>query len=102
MSKLVFAAAQTQIQAHEKNLDEIALTDWHDYQIDWREREARFSVDGVEVFIAPNPPRMPLGFVAWVDNNAAVMGPGREFEFKRIGIEQRQWMELKYVKIEKL
>ena len=102
MSKLVFAVAQTQIHAHEKILDEIALTDWHDYQIDWSEREARFRVDGAEVFIAPNPPRMPLGFVAWVDNNAAVMGPGREFEFKRIAIGQRQWMELEYVKIEKL
>jgi hypothetical protein len=83
-------------------LDEIALSDWHNYQIDWREREARFSVDGAEVLIAPNPPQMPLGFVAWVDNNAAVVGPGREFGFTRIAIGQRQWMELEYVKIEKL
>lgn len=102
MSKLVFKAAQSRINAHEKILDEVALTDWHVYEIEWREREARFSVDGTEVLVAPNPPRMPLGFVAWVDNNAPVMGPGREFSFKRIAIPQRQWMELAYVKIEKI
>lgn len=102
MSKLVFAAAQSRINAREKILDDISLTDWHDYQIDWREHEARFSVDGTEVLTAPNPPRMPLGFVAWVDNNAAVMGPGRDFDFKRIAIGQRQWMELAHVKIEKI
>ncbi len=102
MSKLVFKLAQTRINAHEKNLDDIALTDWHDYRIDWLAREARFYVDGAEVLIAPNPPRVPLGFVAWADNNAAIMGPGREFDFKRIAIGQRQWLELAYVKIEEL
>lgn len=102
MSKLVFRLAQTRINAHEQVLNEISLTEWHDYQIDWLAHEARFWVDGNQVFVAPNPPRMPLGFVAWVDNNAAVMGPGREFDFKRIAVPQRQWMELAYVKIEKI
>ena len=99
MSKLVFKLAQTRINAHEKILDDIVLTDWHDYRIDWRVDAARFYVDGAEVLIAPNPPRMALGFVAWVDNNAAVMGPGRDFDFKRIAIGQRQWMELAHVRI---
>jgi hypothetical protein len=64
-------------------------------------REAIFSVDGREILRAPNPPTVPLGFVAWVDNNATTMGPGKEFDFKRIAIPQRQWMELAYVSIEK-
>lgn len=99
MSKLVFRLAQTRIHAYEQVLDDVALTDWHEYRIDWLSHEARFFVDGVEVFRAPNPPTVPLGFVAWVDNNAAAMGPGREFAFKRIAIPQRQWMELARVTI---
>jgi hypothetical protein len=102
MSKLVFALAQTRIRAREKTLDEVALTDWHEYRIDWLEREAIFFVDNVEILRAPNPPTMPLGFVAWVDNNAASIGPGRDFGFQRIAVPQRQWMELARVCIEPL
>jgi len=102
MSKMVFALAQTRINAHEQLLDEVALKDWHAYRIDWLEREAIFFVDGIEVCRANNPPRMPLGFVAWVDNNAAALGAGRAFAFKRIAISQRQWMEMEFVRIEKL
>lgn len=102
MSKWVFRLAQMRTHAHEKILDDVALTEWHEYRIDWLPREARFFVDSAEVFRAPNPPRVPLGFVAWVDNNAAVMGPGRAFAFERIRIEQRQWLELARVRIEPL
>lgn len=102
MSKLVFALAQTRIRAREKTLDEVALTDWHEYRIDWLAHEAIFLVDNVEMLRAPNPPTMPLGFVAWVDNNAASIGPGRDFGFQRIAVPQRQWMELSRVCIEPL
>ncbi len=102
MSKLVFALAELRVSAHEKILDEVAQTEWHAYCIDWLEREAAFFVDGVEVMRAPSPPQVPLGFVAWVDNNAASIGPGREFGFNRIAVPQRQWMELSRVKIETL
>lgn len=102
MSKLVFALAETRIQAREVVLDDVAITDWHEYRIDWLEREANFFVDNVQVLHAPHPPTMPLGFVAWVDNNAASIGPGREFAFNRIAIPQRQWMELAHVRIESL
>ncbi len=102
MSKIVFRAAQARTNAHEKTLDDVALTDWHAYRIDWLANEARFFIDGVEIFRAPNPPRVPLGFVAWVDNNFAVMGSGREFAFGRMAIAQKQWMELAYVGIERI
>jgi hypothetical protein len=78
------------------------LTDWHTYRLDWLPREAIFLVDEVEIFRAPNPPTAPLGFVAWVDNNATTMGPGRDFDFQRIAVPQRQWMELTRVRIEPL
>jgi hypothetical protein len=102
MSKLIFRLAQTRISANERVLGGISMNEWHDYQIDWLAKEARFSLDGVQIFASSSPPRMPLGFVAWVDNNAAVMGPGREFDFRRIAVPQRQFMELAYVRVEKI
>ena len=69
--------------------------------IDWQENEASFWVDGKQVFQAMNPPKVPLGFVAWVDNNSTSMGPGKEFAFNRIAIPMRGWMELASVTIEK-
>ncbi len=102
MSRLVFRLAQTRINAHEKTLDAITMTDWHEYALDWLPTVAVFSVDGVEVLRAPGPPTVPLGFVAWVDNNYTTMGPGREFSFGRMAIAQRQWLELSRVSIQPL
>lgn len=100
MSKLVFSLAQTRIHAHEKVLDKVMLDDWHTYRIDWLAQEAIFFVDDEEVLRAPHPPDGPLGFVAWIDNNLAVMGPGREFAFGRMAIPHKQWMDLSLVQIE--
>lgn len=102
MSKLVFGLAQTRIGANEQVLDGVGLTDWHDYRIDWRVHEARFYVDGVEIMCASKPPNVALGFVAWVDNNYAVMGPGKDFAFGRMSIPHQQWMDLSHVRVESL
>lgn len=102
MSKVVFALAEKRMNAAEFLLDDIGMTEWHEYRLDWRRAEAVFCIDAREVFRAPNPPMVPLGFVAWVDNNATSMGPGKDFSFSRIAIPQREWMELAYVRIEKI
>lgn len=100
MNKFVFAIAEKRLSAAEQVLS-VGMTQWHEYCLVWKMREVIFSVDGHEVLRASNPPTLPLGFVAWVDNNATSMGPGKEFEFKRIAVPQRQWMELAHIKIER-
>lgn len=99
MSKLVFSIAERRIRAAETLLDDVVLTGWHTYGLDWGLREAIYTVDGGEVARVGRPPTGPLGFVAWVDNNCTAMGPGRVFRFDRIAIPQRQWMELAEVTI---
>ncbi len=99
MSKLVFRLAETRMNAAEQVL-KLDMTEWHEYTLEWGTREAIFRVDKEEVLRVDNPPRVPLGFVAWVDNNATSMGPGKDFYFQRIAIPGRQWMELAYVRIE--
>lgn len=100
MDKLIFAAAEKRMGAAEVLLDDIDMTEWHEYKIEWRPAEAVFSVDGQERCRAKNPPTVPLGFVAWVDNNATTMGPGKEFSFQRVAVPMREWMEVSYIKIE--
>ncbi|MGE5139750.1 MAG: hypothetical protein ACM3JD_09825 [Rudaea sp.] len=98
MSKLVFAAAERRLDAAEAVLD-IDLREWHEYQIDWGRHDASFRVDGSQILRAPNPPNVPLGFVAWVDNNATSIGAGKEFSFTRIAVPGRQWMEISLIEI---
>ena len=102
LSKVVFKAAEARLNVAEYLIENVELTDWHDYRMEWQKDEAIFSVDGREIFRAPKPPTVPLGFVAWVDNNATTMGPGKDFSFARIAIPQQQWMELAFVKIDSI
>jgi hypothetical protein len=76
-----------------------SLTGWHDYRIDWGPEAAVFTVDGAEVLCAPDPPRGPLGFVAWVDNQYAVATPEGRFGFGLVATAEPQWLELESVSI---
>lgn len=102
MSKLVFRLAQTQLRADECLLDDVATTDWHTYRIDWKRNEATFFVDEHQVLSTSFPTNVPLGFVAWMDNNYAVMGPGRVFAFGRMEVTGKQWLEIRHIRIERL
>lgn len=74
------------------------LREWHTYAIDWRPDRARFFVDGAEILSAPNPPRGPLGFVAWVDNQYAVVTPRGQFRFGTLTTGP-QWLEIESLRI---
>lgn len=75
-----------------------SLDDWHDYAIEWRPDQARFLVDGQEALVAPNPPRGPLGFVAWIDNQYAVATPRGTLRFGTLDAGP-QWLDLAHVRI---
>lgn len=86
--------------ASEAILD-VDTTAWHDYALEWHADTARFFVDGALVLRSPNPPRGPLGFVAWIDNQYAVATPRGQLRFGTLatGI---QWLELDAVRITSL
>lgn len=74
------------------------LREWHTYEIDWRFDRARFAVDGVEVLSVGNPPRGPLGFVAWVDNQYAIATPRGQFRFDTLATGP-EWLEVESLQI---
>jgi len=70
------------------------LTDWHAYELEWRADGARWQVDGVAVLDTERPPRGPLGFAAWIDNQYAVVTPQGRFSFGLLDTHYEQWLEL--------
>ena len=77
------------------------LHDWHDYEIEWRPDSARFRVDGQEVLTVAAPPRGPLGFVVWVDNQYAIATPRGRLRFGALDTD-KQWLELASFSIQPL
>jgi hypothetical protein len=57
------------------------MTDWHTYELEWRRGGARWRVDGETILETDRSPRGPLGFVAWIDNQYAVVTPQGKFKF---------------------
>jgi hypothetical protein len=102
LTNLLYQMAQRQVHAGAVRIDGLELAEWHDYVIFWERREAVFSVDDREVLRVPRPPDMPLGFVAWMDNQVAVARPDGEFRFGLEALPGEQWLELERIEIEVL
>jgi hypothetical protein len=86
--------------AHEALL-EADLSSWNEYRLDWTNEAATFFINGIQVHRVDNPPRGPLGFVAWIDNQYAVATPRGVF---RSGVlkTDKQWLDLADISIESL
>ncbi len=90
----IMAAGRRVAQAREALLDDVALTDWHTYTLEWRTGEAVFSVDGAPRLRSAAPPRGPLGFVLWIDNQYAIAAPDGRFGFGLCALAETQWLEV--------
>ncbi len=78
--------------AHEATLA-TDVTAWHAYQLDWERDAATFAIDGAVVARLPQPPPGPLGFVAWLDNQYAVVTPRGVFRAGLLAAAP-QWLDL--------
>jgi hypothetical protein len=89
----VVSAALSWVQASEVRLA-IGLDDWHHYSLAWTDAGASFGVDGQTVLHTTITPSPPLGFVAWIDNQFAVVSPTGGLRFGVLPVEQPQWLEV--------
>jgi hypothetical protein len=99
LERLLVRAASSTVRAAEQILT-LDATAWHDYTLVWDRRLATWSVDGVEVLRTASPPTLPLGFVAWMDNQWAVMRPQGDVGFGLVSVPERQWLEISGVEID--
>lgn len=75
------------------------MTEWHTYVIDWQPKTAHFSVDGQTVLKCQTPPRGPLGFVLWLDNQYMVATPWGSFKYGLLAAPGEQWLEVSHIEI---
>jgi len=75
-------------------------TEWHAYGLEWRAKQARFSIDGSEIFTTPVSPRSPLGLVLWIDNQYAAFPPSGRLGMGTSANPQAAWLEMEMIEIE--
>lgn len=90
------------VTAYEALLDDVALDAWREYVLEWRPREARFWVDGVERLRSPAPPVGPLGLVIWIDNQYAVASLDGRLGFGVTPLAEAQTLEIEGLRLEPL
>ncbi|MCY4465711.1 MAG: hypothetical protein OXE46_09265 [Chloroflexi bacterium] len=102
-SRLMYDAlwdfGQRALGVHEVLLDAALLRDYHSYSIDWRADGAIFRVNGTEVLTADSVPGARLGFVAWVDNQYAIVSPQGRFGHGTLAVPQRQSLHIRDLRI---
>ncbi len=96
----LWPVGQRAIGVSEALLDGDLLADSHTYTLDWRRDGATFTVDGQVVHQTDRSPRGPLGFIAWMDNQYAIVTPQGRFGFGLVSVEREQALVLESVKIE--
>lgn len=86
---------QRGLRIEEKSLPLDLLPEWHTYSIEWETDRAVLSVDGRVVLETSRPPRGRMGFVAWIDNQYAIVTPMGRLGFGLLDVTAPQWVEVK-------
>lgn len=80
----------------------VDLSEAHLYELDWLRDQVIFRVDGEPVHVSPHSPKGPLGFIAWMDNQYAVVTPQGRFKWGLLKTDQQQWFALDQIEIQPL
>lgn len=93
---------QRAIGVSEKALDTDLLYTPYDYTIEWLPEQVIFKIDGEIVHETDLSPSGPLGFIAWIDNQYAIVTPQGRFGFGTVGVSHQQSLYLENVEIQQL
>ncbi len=96
----LWPVGQWALGVSEMPLDPHLLAEDHTYTLDWRRDGAVFGMDGEKVHETPFAPRGPLGFIAWIDNQYAIVTPQGHFGFGLLPVDQPQSLILSRVDIQ--
>jgi hypothetical protein len=99
--RALWPVGQRAIGASEALLS-VDLVDPHTYELEWRRESVTWTVDGEFIHASPSAPRGPLGFIAWLDNQYAIVTPRGQFGFGLIDTTGQQWLALDRVNIQPL
>lgn len=86
----LWPVGQRAIGVDEHILDAALLEVPRRYAIEWEKGRISFQIDDVTVFVTRRVPQGKLGFVAWIDNQYAIVTPQGRFGFGILGTDQAQ------------
>lgn len=93
---------QPAIGVNEASLGIDLLQTPHDYMLDWRKDGVTFRVDNEVVLDTSGAPSGKMGFIAWNDNQYAVVTPQGHFGFGLVDVPQSQSLILDSIDIQPL
>ena len=91
---------QQAIGVSERLLDSTLLLTAHTYTLEWHTYGVIFSIDGQTVHHAHTTLNGPLGFIAWIDNQYAIVTPQGRFGFGLVNVRNPQSLIIESVQIE--
>jgi hypothetical protein len=95
----LYPIGQSALAIQEASLDAELLTAIHEYEIEWRNEGAIFRVDGEIVQQTRHVPKGALGFIAWMDNQFAVVTPQGNFQMGLVPVDKAQSLVLESIEI---
>jgi glycosyl hydrolase family 16 len=96
----LWSIGQDAIGVSEAPLDSNLLAEPHTYSLDWQVDKVIFAVDGEVVLEASQAiPKNALGFVAWLDNQYAIVSPKGQFGFGLVDVPQAQSLILHQIEL---
>jgi hypothetical protein len=98
--KRLWPVGQRAIGVDEMILDAALLRTSRRYGIDWQRDTIEFMINGETVFKTRCVPGGPLGFVAWIDNQYAIVTPQGKFRFGLVDIVGDQQLVIDDVSLE--
>lgn len=98
LERRIWPAVQRSLRISEAAIPALGQP-WRTHTLEWRRDGARFLIDGVCVHETERAPRGPLGFVAWLDNQWAVVSPRGRFGWGLLDTPE-QWLDLGRLEIE--
>jgi hypothetical protein len=93
---------QRALTIHEASLSADLLHDEHEYALEWRANSLRASIDGGLVMETPSAPHGPCGFIAWIDNQYAIVTPQGRFGFGVVPVPAPCALSLRALRVERL
>lgn len=96
--RMLWGIGQRAIKVSEKLLA-VDITEPHEYELRWEKKSAAFYVDGELIHQTPFSPRGALGFIAWMDNQYAVVTPQGKFAFGYVATPHEQYLALESIEI---
>lgn len=100
--RLLWPRIQRALRIGEHTLNMGLLAASHTYEIEWRQEGARFAIDGETVLQTPFAPRGAMGFVAWLDNQYAIVTPQGRVGFGVVPVPREQTLVVEHIVIESL